>query len=155
MRLVKWAGRNAWMGWLFCLPLFYQLVDWSLDRHPPFGIIGPVEVRGGKPGETVYFHAPVRRDLDRNCSVRFSRHMIDGAGVRFDFALDPRIMTPDGLRAMDLLMDGGLRLAVDVPRGASPGRGSYTTELLYQCNPLHKWFPIAVTMPLKFTIQEP
>lgn len=152
---IKWAGRNAWLGWLLCLPIFWIAADWAMDRHPPFAIIGPVIVRNAPPGGTVFFVADVRRDLYRDCSVRFSRHMIDGAGVRFDFATEPRVMTPDGLRAMDILMAGKLCLAVDVPRGANPGKAVHTTELIYICNPLHRWWPIEVSMPLRFVIEAP
>ena len=155
MRAIKWAGQHAWLGWLLCVPIFWLAGDWAFDRHPPFAIIGPVMARNAPPGGTAYFVADVRRDLDRDCSVRFSRYLIDGAGVRHDFAVDPRVMTADGLRAMDTLMAGKLRLAVEIPRGANPGRATYTTELIYVCNPLHKWWPIEVSMPLRFVIEAP
>lgn len=151
---IKWAGRHAWLGWLLCLPLFWILADWALDRAPPFAITGPVLARNAPPGGTAFFEADVRRDLDRECSVRFSRYLIDGAGVRHEFAVD-LLMTPDGLRAMNILMAGKLRIAVEVPRGANPGKAVHTTELFYICNPLHKWWPIEVSMPLRFVIEAP
>lgn len=155
MTAIQWAGRHSWLGWLLCVPIFWTVLDWALDRHPPFAIIGPVMAHNAAPGGTVFFLADVRRDLDRDCSVRFSRYLIDGAGVRFDFAVDPRVMTPDGLRAMDILMSGKLRLALEVPRGANPGKAVYTTELIYTCNPLHAIWPILVSMPLRFVIEAP
>ena len=155
MKAIKWAGQHAWLGWLFCLPVFWTLGEWAFDRDPPFAVVGPVMAFNAAPGETAFFNADVRRDLDRECSVIFSRHMIDGAGVRHDFAKDPRVMTSDGIRAMDLLMAGRLRLAVEIPRGANPGPAVYTTELQYSCNPLHRIWPIDVTMPLRFRIEPP
>lgn len=155
MRVIAWAGRNAWVGWLFCLPLVWTLISWALDRNPPFAIVGPIQVVNAKPGETAFFTAEVRRDLDRECSVDFSRYLIDGVGVRHDFGADPRVMTADGIRAMDVLMGGRLRLAIEIPRGANPGPAVYTSELRYRCNPLHQWWPIEVTMPLRFKIEEP
>ena len=155
MKAIQWAGRHAWLGWLLCLPVFMQLGEWAFDRSPPFAVVGPVTALGARPGETAYFNAEVRRDLDRECSVVFSRYMIDGAGVRHDFARDPRVMTPNGLRAMDVLMAGQLRLAVEIPRGANPGPAVYATELRYTCNPIHKLWPIEVTMPLRFWILAP
>lgn len=152
-KLISWAGHNAWAGWLLSLPFLLMAGVWLTDRAPPFAVIGPVVVSNARAGEIVYFTAPVRRDLDRECSVVFSRHIIDVRGIRFDISTAPGVMTAAGLRAMDAAMGAYLRLAVEVPEQAAPGQAAFVTELSYACNPVHRAWPIEVSMPLLFLIQ--
>lgn len=152
MMAIRWAGRHAWLGWLLCVPVAWQLLDWIIDREPPFAALGAAQASPVRAGGTVVFIAAVRRDLDRDCTVQFSRHLIDGLGIRHDFAADPRVMTADGLREMDSAMGHQLRLAVNIPAGAAPGPATYTSDLIYRCNPVHVLWPIAVSMPLRFHI---
>lgn len=152
-KIIDWAGRNVWIGWLLAIPFLLQGVIWLTDRAPPFSVIGPVVVSNARPGEIIYFTAPVRRDLDRECSVMFSRHIIDVRGIRFELTKEPGVMTAAGLRAMDAAMGKYLRLAVEVPEQAAPGQAAFVTELSYACNPVHRAWPIEVSMPLLFLIQ--
>lgn len=151
--MVAWAGRNSWIGWLFSLPFLVQGGVWLADRSPPFAVIGPVVVTTARPGDIAFFTAPVRRDLERDCSVVFSRHIVDVRGIRFEVSKEPGVMTAAGLRAMDAAMGSYLRLAVEVPEQAAPGQAAFVTELSYACNPIHRAWPIEVSMPLLFLIQ--
>ena len=153
MRIVVWAEKNSWLAWLLCVPILWQAGVWLTDRSPPFAVIGPVVMKNAKPGEMAFFTAPVRRDLDRNCSVQFSRHLIDGRGIRFDLTKEPGMMTAAGLRAMDAAMGGYLRLAVDVPEAAAPGPAIFATDLSYACNPIHRAWPIEVSLEILFVIE--
>ena len=153
MKIRAWAERHSWVAWLLCVPIFIQGAVWLADRSPPFAITGPVVTIDAQPGELAFFTALVRRDLDRNCSVSFSRHLIDGRGVRFDLLKEPGVMTAAGLRAMDAAMGGYLRLAVEVPAGAAPGPAIFATDLSYACNPIHRAWPIDVSLSLLFVIK--
>lgn len=150
--VVHWAGRHVWLAWLLCLPVLWQLADWALDRQPPFALLGSPAVSRARPGETAVFVVRVRRDLDRDCSVRWQRHVIDSQAVRHDFAGHFE-MSPDELRQMaEAMGPDWLRVAIEVPAGAAPGRAQVVTNLLYVCNPLHERWPIAVTTVLPLEV---
>ena len=139
--------RGQWamliIGWLSAgvFPAY-----WATGYAPPFAAIDPIVAEPAAPGQTAIFRsALVRRDLDRECSVRFSRHFIDAGGVRFDYAGQAG-MTAAGLRDMNTRMQNGFRLASVIPAGALPGYGEVVTELFYVCNPMQLIWPIEVTM---------
>lgn len=153
IRFICWARRNSLFGWaLLGLAAVLWPVRWAFDRDPPFAITGPVTVVNAQAGGEVMFNAPVRRDLDRECSVMFARYMIDAAGFRRDFDKGPRPMSAEDLRAMDKRMNRHLQIAIPTAAGMPPGASVYTVNLLYRCNPLHALYPIEVTMTLPFEI---
>lgn len=151
-RLVVWAGAHAWLGWLFCLPIAWKFAVWATDTTPPFQLLAQAVVVSGPPGGEVAFEAEVRRDLDRECSVAFSRHIVDARGFRHDFEGEPRYLSAEGLRRMDDDMGGKLRLIVNIPKAAAVGPAVYAAELRYVCNPLQTLFPIRTHMTLPFDV---
>lgn len=150
---------NNWMHRLLVVPviiivLFWiELAIWALDRHPPFEILN-VEPATVEPGQAVYLKAQVRRDVDRNCSVQYTRHIYDGANFRHDLEGVQR-MNSEAIRTMDARAPGQLNLTIRVPSNAAPGNASLVTALDYECNPLHAMWPIHVVSEMRFTIMEP
>ena len=119
---------------------------WLTEYSPPFAAVEPIVAEPVAAGQTAIFKsANVMRDLDRDCSVRFSRHFIDSGGVRFDYAGISEI-TAGGLREMSKRMQDGFRVAAVIPAGAVPGYGDLVTELFYTCNPMQIIWPIQVTL---------
>ena len=151
-RVVVWAGAHTWLGWLLCLPLLFKLASWVTDTDPPFEFLSRVETVAGSPGGEVSFEGEVRRDLDRDCSVSYSRHIVDSRGFRHDFEIEPRHLSSEGLRKMALDMDNKFRLVVNIPKAAAVGPAVYATELRYICNPLQIAFPITVHTALPFEV---
>lgn len=151
-RLVVWAGAHAWLGWLLCLPILWKAAVWATDNTPPFQLLAQAVVVSGPPGGEVAFEAHVRRDLERECSVSYSRHIIDARGFRHDFESEPGYLSANGLRQMDNDMGGQLRLVVNIPKAAAVGPAVYSAELRYVCNPLHSMFPIRAQLALPFDV---
>lgn len=130
--------------------------NWAFDRSPPFAITGPVVVTGGEVGKEVRFSADVRRDLDRECDVSFSRFIIDGAGYRHDIITKgPATMSAKAIREQDGLMNHRLLITVITPPGGVPGDAVYLTNLDYICNPTHHIKPIRVVIVIPFKLLPP
>lgn len=149
---------NNWMHRLLVVPMLVliafviELVIWGIDRNPPFEILS-VEPAMAAPGQAVRLTAKVRRDVERNCNVQYTRHLYDGANFRHDLEGVQR-MNAAGLRALDARTPGMLQLTVRVPTNAAPGSASLVTTLDYECNPLHAMWPIHVVSEMRFTITE-
>jgi hypothetical protein len=124
---------------------------WAFDRRAPFDIIQYVEPPPAKPGQLLRFNFPVRRQLERECSVRFTRHIIDSSGVRSDYEAN-HFMNADSLRAMDRVMGPYVRNVITLPSSLAEGRAVLVTNVQYQCNPLHAWWPIRVTLYYPFEV---
>ena len=137
-----WMVSHWQLAWIL---LLVWPVIWVADRDSPFSIVKYVEPDPAKAGDTIVFSMPVKRDVDRGCSTHFSRYMIDSANVRHDYG-GTQFMSSDSIKAMDKAMGPWVRLAVQVPAGAKPGRAVLVTELEYQCNPMHALWPINVTL---------
>jgi len=143
--LCRWCP-YAWMFGLWAV----ILGTWGLDREPPF-VLGPYTVNSPAPGGVLVFDAQVTRQLERQCSVQFSRHMFDSTGMRIDIAPLTN-MSAEALENMDGVMDGRLKLRVSIPHGASPGPAKFVTVLDYRCNPLHYVYPIHILMTVDFEV---
>lgn len=149
MRIILWTGRHSRIGWVLALVL---VAWWATDREPPFAITGPVVVKNAQAGQQFSFVAPVRRDIERDCDVSWTRFIVDGLGVRHDFLEKTRSMSADGIRNLQSDMGPYLRLSVPIPQGAAPGRASYQNALEYVCNPTHWLVPIRVHMRIDFEV---
>jgi hypothetical protein len=150
---------NNWMQRLLLIPVFVlvafaiELAIWAVDRAPPFEILS-VDPAMAAPGQQVQLTARVRRDVDRYCSVTYTRHIYDGANFRHDLEGAQR-MNVEAIRAMDARAPGMLHVALRVPADAVPGSAALVTTLDYECNPLHAAWPIHVVSEMQFTILEP
>jgi hypothetical protein len=144
-----WMVGHWQLAWLL---LLVWPAMWAADREPPFSVATYIEPAPAKAGQTIVFAMPVHRDVDRGCSTHFSRHMIDSANVRHDYG-GYQFMSQESIKAMDKAMGPWLRIAVQVPAGAKPGRAVLVTELEYHCNPMHALWPISVSLYFPFEIQ--
>lgn len=128
-----------------------QIAVWALERTPPFVVLGytaaPVHA-----GYSAVVSARVHRDLDRLCSVNYSRVFIDGKGVVFDLTEGVRLMTAQALAELDKRSPDSITFSVTIPSTAAPGSGAIITAMEYQCNPVHQAKPIPVIMVSKIEI---
>ena len=146
--------RLQWLWRAILIGCLVQVGYWAVDRSSPFKLIS-YTTTSAPPGGSALVVAKVRRDLARDCSVVFSRHMFDASGARFDI-VSGQFMSAYALRLMDALTPNELRLRVDVPASAAPGLAHVFSTLEYSCNPFHRAFaPIEVTMELDFIIEKP
>ncbi len=143
--------RLRWLWRLILAVCLVQLGVWALDRDPPFELISAT-TNTPRPGGVLVVEAVVRRDLERDCSVTFSRYLFDSAGFRHE-SFGPQLMTPYALRAMDAMAPGKLNVRLRVPYEFPVGKGTMTTVLEYRCNPLQDVLrPISVEMAIPFVV---
>jgi len=143
-------NRSAWLAWVLLGLSVAGLVGMISDSAPPFKMTGYVASVPHR-GELLRVDVAVHRDLARECSVQFSRHIFDASGVRWD-VLATTTMTAQALAQLDAEAPGHLRLAVPVPPGAAPGPAKLVTPLQYECNPWHGIRPIESTMTIEFEV---
>lgn len=143
--------RNKWTQ-LALGVLVLTLTWWSVvDSSPPFYVKEYTQPAAVHAGGTVVFMLPVYRDVARNCSVKWTRHLIDSNSIRYDIDKD-RFMSAESLRTMNKMMGQMLKISVDVPQEVSVGRTVLVTNLHYACNPWQKLFPIEVTLYFPFEV---
>ena len=142
---LRWAPRLILAG--VCL----WITAMAFDRAPPFRMHS-YWTNQPKPGGTLVVRAKVQRDLDRECSVTFSRYLFDKVGARHE-ASGPQMMTPQALRNMDALAPNELNLQVPIPINFPPGPAVLTTVLEYRCNALQDVLrPIGVELNMAFEV---
>lgn len=129
-----------------------QVGWWMFDRAPPFEMVS-YSSTNARAGEPIFIDATVKRDLSRECSTVFSRHMFDSRGVRFDLS-GQQMMSVSALRTLNQISPDKLRLNVMVPPIAATGRAMLTTVLEYRCNPWQESLgrPIRVEMVTYFDV---
>ena len=142
---LRWVPRLVLVGALIWIGAM------ALDREPPFKLLS-YWTNQPKPGGALVVRAKVQRDLDRECSVTFSRYLFDRFGSRHE-ASGPQLMTAQGLRDMDALAPGELNVQVPVPVYFPPGPARLTTVLEYHCNALQDVVrPIGVELNMVFEV---
>lgn len=143
----RWIPRTI----LICLSAWVLLM--VLDREPPFKVLSSWTSQP-KPGGVLVVRAKVHRQLDRECSVTFSRYLFDRFGNRHE-STGPQLMSPKGLREMDAEAPGELNLQVHIPLNFPVGAGKLTTILEYRCNALQDLIrPIGLEMNIPFEVIE-
>lgn len=135
------------IGWLLFIPSVAVMLYWGFDRTPPFELLNYTPGKG-RPGDTIIIYGKVHRDLDRSCSVSYSRYFYDGAGNSFELNAGPQTMNADALSALNAITPDGIRLAIPIPRAAVPGPSKVLVSLDYSCNVVHKFFPISVLVAM-------
>lgn len=128
-----------------------QMIAWSVDYMPPFALL-EYTATPARPGEMTSIDAKVRRDLDRRCSVAFSRAFFDSVGTRFDLTDGVQTMNAFALEAVNKMNPGKLLLKFQIPVGALPGTGVIMTTLDYTCNPLQQFRPIPLITSIKVEV---
>jgi hypothetical protein len=136
---ITWLLMLAWPAW------------WALDRKPPLRQLAPATYTAVRPGGTTVIVLPsVERDLDRDCSVRWSQHLYDGQGTRHNLASG--YQTSAGLIEQAQRMGNTLRMAVPISPAAAPGSALWISQLEYRCNPIHTLAPIEVQLSIPLEI---
>lgn len=142
---LRWAPR------IILLAVAGWVVAMAIDREPPFHLLG-YQTNQPRPGGVLVVRAQVKRDLERECSVAFSRYLFDHFGSRHE-ASGPQMMTPQALRSMDALAPGQLNVQVAIPINFPPGPATMNTVLEYRCNALQDILrPIGVEMVIPFEV---
>lgn len=129
------------VGTLLILLAIGQIIRWSVDRRVPVELISYV-ANPALPGDTVIVRAVVKRDVDRRCSLMYSRMFHDSAGVRFDITAGAQMMTADALDDLNRRTPDSLILSLTIPPKAAPGKGTLISVLDYVCNPVQQLYPI-------------
>src|SRR5690349_3277874 len=107
-KLLKIAKTIYFLGAILVAFFFTWALTWTLDRDAPFEVY-QYRVNTPKVGEILEINAKVRRDLNRHCSVKFTRIMYDVDGRRF-WESDETTMSAPALEEMNAKMKGGLKL---------------------------------------------
>lgn len=146
MYKLRWAPRLILAG--VCL----WIAAMALDREPPFRLLS-YWASQPTPGGVLVVRAKVHRELDRECSVTFSRYLFDRFGARHE-ATGPQMMSPQALREMDASAPGELNLLVPIPAYFPPGQARLSTISEYRCNALQDVLrPINVEMNMWFEVR--
>jgi hypothetical protein len=127
-----------------------QIAVWAADRDPPFEILSstPAQVRAGS---SALLTGKTRRDLNRHCNAQFQRSLVTKDGYRLDLE-GTQYASAERIAEFEATSPGEIRVVVDVPAWLQPGRAEVVTWLQYQCNPLHRWWPIHVTTRLPLEV---
>lgn len=154
-RLYAAMQKWLWLPWvviiLTTVSVVAQVSVWMLDTRKPFELLS-YTVNQVKAGGLLRVDGKVRRDLDRECSLRGARYIMDSQGARYDFG-SSIVMTAEALRIMDKLSAGEIHQVHQLPAYIAPGPASMITTMQYVCNPLHELFrPIAVDMRIDFEV---
>ena len=143
------ASRFLWIAQVIIAASLCVVAWFAMDREPPFAVLS-VEPAAAKIGETVMIKAKVRRDVSRHCAADFTRYVFDVNDVRF--FIDDGRASSDMIDRMEKRTPGELKVAFVVPNVANPGPATLETVLHYQCNRIHKIWPIEVTTTMPFTV---
>lgn len=139
------------IGIVMLIGVIIQLSIWTYDRESPFRVIESRSI-AAKPGDNTTINAIVRRDLSRKCKVVYSRVFYDSTGTMFNLTDMPQKTSAKGIADINTRMPNELRLGFQIPSGASIGPAAVVTYLDYECNPVHKFYPISVVMSVNIEV---
>lgn len=149
--MYRWLLYWRWIPRAGIIVVLMWIASMSLDRAPPFKLLSAWASQP-RPGGVLVVRAKVWRDLDRECSVTFSRYLFDRFNSRHE-VFGPQVMTPQGLRDMDAEAPGELNIQVPVPLAFPAGPAKLTTILEYRCNALQDLVrPIPFEMHIPFEV---
>lgn len=146
-KITRTLERLNILSLIIVLACALQVLWWVFDTSPPFELVS-YTATAAQPGGVTRIEAVVKRDLARDCSVPFSRHLFDATGVRFDIS-GHQMMSASALNTLNQISPDRLRLIVPVPPIAAPGRALITTVLEYRCNPLQESIGKPIRMEMK------
>jgi hypothetical protein len=139
----------------FQIALFWAcaalVASWALDRTPPLKVLS-VSVAPGARSGAADMVTRVAVDGQKNCSVQFSRALIDSQGFRWDLGTGKK-STREAAAQIARDHAGELRNRIPIPAAAAPGRATLQQHFEYVCNPAHLIWPIVVTaeIPVEVT----
>ena len=87
-------------------------------------------------------------DLDRKCSVTYSRIFYDASGAQFDITPGVQMMTDVALNDLNRRTPDSLILSITVPPKAAPGKGALISVLDYVCNPVQQLYPVSMLVTI-------
>lgn len=138
------ARRVAIVGMVLLLIPVAVMTAWTLDRSSPFELL-TYSAPPVRAGEVLRIDGVVRRDMDRACSITYSRFIYDNEGRQF-YEGPITFVNPPSLIEQNRQMGGKFKVDVAIPKTANPGAITIVTNLDYVCNPMHLWWPIEVTV---------
>ena len=150
MFLARVLNRHVWAAWAMLAISAAGLTFMAMHRSPPFVSLSYTATPGYRAG-VAFIDAVVERDLDRGCSVTFSRAMVDAAGARWD-VIPRTTATAEALREFNRASPGRLRMPIPIPPEAAIGTAKVITSLSYVCNPTHVLLPIDMVLVYKFEV---
>lgn len=133
---------------LFVGVAFGIVGTWTADATPPVTTLSATAVsQTVAPGEMLRVHYEL--DRARSCAVRLDRVLYDANRVRatledLDYAASPGAMGRDSYTVM-----------VPVPRTFSQGPARYVVISSYQCNVMHRLWPIVTRAEVPFEVRGP
>lgn len=141
---------HVWVAWLTIAVSSAGALGMLLQRDPPFKSLSYTSTPGYRSG-VAFIDAAVARDIDRGCSVAFSRAFVDAKGARWDI-LARTTATAKSLREFNAASPNTLRIPVAVPSEAAVGPAVLIISLEYVCNPMHVLWPIDVVLSYRFEV---
>jgi len=125
-----------------------------IDRDPPVRtheMLG--QIPQARAGEEIRFEYIVDRDVDRNCSVRTQRYIIDSSLTQRAFGVESTL-TWAGLRKREELTPDRTNLTFTLPLTLAPGHARLVSESRYTClrNPSTLILPIDVVQDWPFVV---
>lgn len=150
---MKWFLSSKVYLLIFGLYILGHLGFWFFDSYVPFRVTGEVTQTQAIPGKEVKLSIPVERDLDKKCSVLFSRYMYDSKGTYYDI-MATRFISYKGLLELDKINPNRVQFSFTVPEEAALGPAIVITQLAYMCNPLQSIWPMDYDMKVIVNIEK-
>lgn len=125
---------------------------WGADRKPPMEVLAWTVVPGVHRGGYAQIDLKVHRDLKRHCSALVYRYFQDLSGRRN--YISPQRLSDEDLRQIERITPGESRVSVYIPANADIGPGSVVTTLEYECNPLHRVWPLLVHIEIPVVVTQ-
>lgn len=147
--MIDRLNKPRWLFFLWLLPALL-LAPWLSDRTPPYKEISTPVPAPAKAGGVVYIIKFVERDLGRNCSVSFNRHLLDSKGNLYNY--DAGYLSAETRAKIERDVGPFVKTKLDVPITTPPGSTTIYTDLAYSCNPLHELWPIRVASSVSFEV---
>lgn len=140
---------TEWVARLILFLAGLLILYYAADRRPPLALVSS-EPASAAAGEYVTLRAVVKREPERGCNAQYWRYLFDSRGARFD--LGHSQTSAEAIAAMERRSPGSLVVSFVVPPAAAPGPATLQTVLLYECNRVHHWWPIPVTIDMPFSV---
>lgn len=121
---------------------------WVQDTSPPIAPMSVTPVQSiVAPGETLRIRYDVERY--RSCASRIDRILLDSDKIRFTLEDLDYAAAPGPLGRDTFITD------VPIPRGFSQGPAVYRVITRYECNLLHRVWPIVLMRDIPFEVRGP
>lgn len=146
--MTRFQYRYLWVPHIIITLFCAQMVIWAFDRKSPFEVVSSVS-EPVMPGDHVSLIVYVRRDTSRGCRVDITRWLESGGYRTY---LIPLSFEAEDLAVLQKELPGKLLLNIIVPKWFPEGTALYRGSLVYECNPLHKIWPIVYQQSIPFVV---